>query len=132
MGVDKQKSLGAYLRAARQQAGLSLRDLERLTGIGNSYLVKLENNQKTNPSAEVLQRIAEALELDASELLAFIGIKEASTLPPLRGYFRRKLGVDADEAEVLAQLVESYRKNREEEPPHDKTETNEGGDTQTP
>lgn len=112
MSKSNDNSLGAYLRAARTQAGLSLRDLEGLTGIDDSYLVKLENNQKTNPSADVLQRIADALELDASELLGFIGIKDASTLPPLRGYFRRKLGVDADEAEVLARLVENHRQEQ--------------------
>jgi transcriptional regulator with XRE-family HTH domain len=125
-------TLGATLRSARIAAGLSVRQLAHEAGMNHSYLVKLETDQYDNPSADILQRLAEALGIDPSELLRFIGIKEASTLPPLRGYFRRKLGVDADEAEVLAQLIENYRKEREEGQSYDKPKTNEGGDTPSP
>ena len=53
-------SLGVYLRTARTRAGLTVRELARLASIGHSYLVKLENDQKDNPSADVLQRLADA------------------------------------------------------------------------
>jgi transcriptional regulator with XRE-family HTH domain len=101
-------SLGTFLKEARARAGLSIRDLERVSGVANSYLTKLELNQKTNPSADILQRLADALDLDASELLAFIGVKPASTLPAARTYFRRKYGVNAKEADVLTRLVEDH------------------------
>jgi len=109
---DQPASLGAFLREARTEAGISIRELAARARMHNSYLVKLETGQYANPSAEILQRLADALGIDPNELLRFIGVKEASTLPPLRGYFRRKLGVNADEAEVLARLIENHRKEQ--------------------
>jgi transcriptional regulator with XRE-family HTH domain len=108
MAKETQATLGTYLRAKREAAGLTLRELEQLTGISNGYLAKLENDQKDNPSAEKLQRLAEVLEVDASELLAFIGVEPSSSLPPARIYFRRKYGMDSTDAEALARLVEEY------------------------
>ena len=47
----------------------------------------------------------------------------------MRAYFRRKLGVDADEAEVLANLIADYRNSQpsqltREEESHDPTHHN--------
>lgn len=107
-------TLGDYLRAARTKAGLTIRELERLTGVANSYLTKLELNQKTNPSADVLQRLAEVLELDASELLAYIGVKPSSVLPSTEVFLRRKHGLTEAEAKQAAELIEErYGKHKE-------------------
>jgi transcriptional regulator with XRE-family HTH domain len=103
----KDESLGARLRRARAAAGLSVRQLAAQTGITHGYIVKLENDQKENPAADKLMRLAGALDVDEAELLAYIGVKP--TLPEPRAYFRRKLGVNAEDAEVLAQLVEHYQ-----------------------
>jgi transcriptional regulator with XRE-family HTH domain len=105
---DNTPPLGAYLRIARTKAGLSVRELERLTGVANSYLTKLELNQKTNPSADVLQRLADVLELDASELLAYIGVKPSSSLPSARVYFRKKYGLSATDADQVLHRIEEY------------------------
>jgi transcriptional regulator with XRE-family HTH domain len=112
-------SLGARLRAARTAAGLTVRQLAERTGITHGYLVKLENNQKENPAADKLMRIAAALNVDESELLAYIGV--TPTLPEPRVYFRRALGVDAKEADVLAQLIEAHQANKREEGTNEKT-----------
>lgn len=61
-----------------------------------------------NPSAAVLQKLADALELDASELLTFIGVGPSSTLPSPRVYFRRKFGMTDQEAARLARLITDY------------------------
>jgi transcriptional regulator with XRE-family HTH domain len=100
--------LGAYLREARTCAGLSIRELARLAGINHSYLVKLETDQKDNPSADVLQRLAEALELDPTEVLGFIGIAPSNLLPPARVYFRKKYGLSEADARRAAALIEQY------------------------
>ena len=112
-------SLGTRLRQARVAAGLSSRELAQLAGINQSYLVKLETDQNDNPSAEKLQRLADALGIDATELLRFIGVKPE--LPEPRLYFRRKLGVNADEAEVLAQLIEDYQASKRKGGHHEDT-----------
>lgn len=117
--TPKAKTLGAYLRAARLKAGLSTHQLAARAHINQSYLVKLETDQNDHPSAETLQRLADSLGLDGAKLLQFIGVKPARVLPAPRVYFRRKLGVDAKEAAVLARLIKDYQQ-RKENPTHDK------------
>lgn len=48
------------LKAAREVAGLSLRDVEERTGINKSNLSLLENG-KGNPTLETVRRIADAI-----------------------------------------------------------------------
>lgn len=108
MTPHQPQTLSAYLRAARLEAGLSIRQLARLSGVSHSYLVKLETDQKENPGADKLLRLAEVLEIDPSALLRFIGVEPPSTLPPPRVYFRRKFGMSEAEAARLSRLVEQH------------------------
>lgn len=119
MTTHQRQTLGEVLRAARHATELSVRQVARAAGIHHSYLTKLENDQIDSPSASYLQRLADVLELDASELLGFIGVEPASTLPSPRIYFRRKFGMTDAEAASLSRLIAQYTK-----PPNHK-ETNE-------
>jgi transcriptional regulator with XRE-family HTH domain len=103
-------TLGARLRSARLETGLTIRQLASLAGINHSYLVKLETDQNDHPSAAHLQRLADVLELDASDLLAYIGVDPSSMLPSPRVYFRRKFGVSEAQADDLARLIADYTK----------------------
>lgn len=114
------KSLGDILRSARNEAGLSVRDLAAQVGVHFTHIGQLESG-KRNPSPENLQRIAKVLNLDADELLAKIG------LPPPRMYFRRKFGVSEEEADVLARLIEHQLTKGKEKKPNETTD-NKGGD----
>lgn len=60
---------GRYLRAQRQLADLSLRQLSELARISNPYLSQIERGLH-QPSVAVIRSLAEALELSAGELLA--------------------------------------------------------------
>jgi len=113
------QTLGQVLRTARLEAGLSIRQVARSADINHSYLVKLENDQNDNPSAAHLQRLADVLELDASELLKFIGVESSATLPSPRVYFRRKFGLSDAEAARLTRIIADYTK------PSNSKETNE-------
>jgi transcriptional regulator with XRE-family HTH domain len=106
MAQDDLAMLGDILRSARLEAGLSIRQLAKHVGVHHSYIGHIENGLKSNPSAELLQKLAEVLNLDANELLAHIGLRPSSILPPLRVYFRQKFDTSEDEADVLAQIVE--------------------------
>ena len=110
MTTKQPQTLGQVLRGARLTAGLSIRQVARSADINHSYLVKLENDQNGNPSAAHLQRLADVLELDASDLLKFIGVEPAGTLPAPRVYFRRKFGLSNAEAERLSRLIADYTK----------------------
>lgn len=67
------ESLGDALRTARQRRGLSLRDVERLTGIRNAHLSQLETGGIARPEMALLWDLATVYELDFSRLLRLAG-----------------------------------------------------------
>jgi transcriptional regulator with XRE-family HTH domain len=77
--------------------------------VDHANVARLEHEERTNPKPETVVRLATALDVEPSEWLELIGVDPDRALPPPRTYFRRKLGVNADEAEVLARLVEDYQ-----------------------
>jgi transcriptional regulator with XRE-family HTH domain len=120
MSPQSSHSLGQVLRAARQEAGLSVRQVAKLAELTHGYLTKLENDQIDSPAATYLQHLADVLELDASDLLKFIGVEPASTLPAPRTYFRRKFGLSEAEAEHLSRLIADYTKPPNRKETHEK------------
>ncbi|HWB72796.1 MAG TPA: helix-turn-helix transcriptional regulator [Egibacteraceae bacterium] len=71
----QRKALGAFIRAQRQLANLSLRQLAELTNVSNPYLSQVERGLH-EPSVRVLTSIARALNLSAETLLAQAGLLE--------------------------------------------------------
>jgi transcriptional regulator with XRE-family HTH domain len=65
-------ALGAFIRAQRQLAALSLREMAALTRISNAYLSQVERGLH-QPSLTVLRAIADALGLTTEQLLAKAG-----------------------------------------------------------
>jgi transcriptional regulator with XRE-family HTH domain len=108
-------TLAEYLRTAREHAGISQRQLASRVGIHNSYLARLENGENDSPAAEVLQRIADVLEISSTDLLGFIGVKPAEGLPELAPYLRAKYHLDEaavrELAEHMRQLAQDHETN---------------------
>lgn len=65
--------LGPYIRAQRQLADLSLRQLAAMTNVSNAYLSQIERGLH-QPSVKVLRSIASALNLSGEALLAQAGL----------------------------------------------------------
>jgi len=65
--------LGSFIRAQRQMANLSLRQLSALTDVSNPYLSQLERGLH-QPSMRVLKSIAEALNISAETLFEQAGL----------------------------------------------------------
>ena len=61
--------LGTRIQRLRQEKRLSLTRLAAITRISKSYLSHIERNIQTNPSIEVLRKIALALEVDIQTLI---------------------------------------------------------------
>ena len=66
-------ALGAFIRAQRMTANLSLRELAERTHVSNAYLSQLERGLH-EPSIRVLRSIADALEVPLESLLARAGV----------------------------------------------------------
>lgn len=55
--------IGAYLRATREEYGMSLGEMQEETGMSRGRLSRLENRVTPNPTVLTLARIASAMEL---------------------------------------------------------------------
>lgn len=56
------------VRSVRQQKGMTLLHLSELSGISVGYLCHLEKGSRNNPSLEVMEKIAKALDKKVSEI----------------------------------------------------------------
>ena len=65
--------LGTELRRLRLKKGLSLRAIEKETGISNAYLSQLERGIATNPAPAKLQALANYLDTPYLDLLTHAG-----------------------------------------------------------
>lgn len=88
-------TLGEVLRAARQQLGYSLRDVERQTGgkVSNGYLSLMESDEVKQPSPNHLHHIAQAYGLAYTDLMQLAGYyMPAASAHPSGGAIARSAG----------------------------------------
>lgn len=69
--------LGDQLRKSRSARDLSLREMERRSGLNSGYLSQLERDEIANPSPAVLQKVAKAYEEPFPVLMQWAGYFEA-------------------------------------------------------
>jgi transcriptional regulator with XRE-family HTH domain len=74
---DARRLLGSFIRAQRQMASLSLRQLSALTEVSNPYLSQVERGLH-DPSVRVLRSIAEALNVSAETLFEQAGFASSA------------------------------------------------------
>jgi Zn-dependent peptidase ImmA (M78 family) len=92
MATEEARTLGEKLRKSRTDRKLSLREVERRSGINTGYLSQLERNEIANPTPSVLQKVAKAYEEPFQVLMGWAGYIEddpAGTSPN----FKRALDV---------------------------------------
>jgi transcriptional regulator with XRE-family HTH domain len=70
--TSQMDALGEFIRAQRQLAKLSLREMAGMTSVSNAYLSQIERGLH-QPSLKVLRSIAEALNLSTEQMLAQAG-----------------------------------------------------------
>ena len=59
MRKEDKPTLGTYLKSLRDAKGLSLRDVEELSGISNAFVSQLESGKVKHPSPIKLYKLAE-------------------------------------------------------------------------
>jgi transcriptional regulator with XRE-family HTH domain len=58
------------LKTLREDKGLTQVDLAKRANVERTYIVKLESGNKKNPSLDILGKLAKALGVPVTELLA--------------------------------------------------------------
>ena len=74
---DLLSAIGETLRAARNERGLTLRQVAEGAHVSISYLAEIERGEK-DPSSRVLESVAEGLGVEMGDLL----LRIATTLEP--------------------------------------------------
>jgi HTH-type transcriptional regulator, competence development regulator len=98
--------LGEELRRLRRTRNLSLRALEKRTGISNAYLSQIETQHVLNPSPHVLRKLATALEVPYEDLLAAAGYVDTQySFPPRIAALLGGVRLTDDQESELAAFV---------------------------
>ena len=95
---------GDFIRQRRVDLGLSLRDIERRTGIDNARVSRWERGHQRPQSADLLAPLATALEVPLADLCQRAEGHLTKGLPHLNSYLHVKYGHNLP-AEVLHELV---------------------------
>ena len=121
MSEDKQAAatLGEFIRQAREDALLSLRNLEQITGIPRNTLSRLENDSIERPDPQMLHKLADALQLNVRDLFALAGYEAGDKLPSLAPYLRARYShlppeAIAEAGRRLQDLLDEYDSKSEE------------------
>ena len=67
------ENFGEYLRTLRVEKRYSLREVEELSGVSNSYLGLIERGQRPIPGADILKKLAPVYDVPVRDLLASAG-----------------------------------------------------------
>jgi transcriptional regulator with XRE-family HTH domain len=102
-------SIGTFIRAQREQARISMRQLSQAAGVSNPYLSQIERGLR-KPSADILQQLAKGLRISAEALYAQAGILEDR---PEGASIRDAVLADPElterQKQILIELYESFR-----------------------
>jgi len=111
------EALGAFIRAQRKLADLSLRELAELTDVSNPYLSQLERGLH-QPSVRVLKSIAAALNVSAETLLVQAGLLDGEQSeathadPSVEAAIRTDTRLSDDQKEALINLYRTMARDR--------------------
>lgn len=110
---DKKPQLGPFLRSARERRNLTLRAVERMTGVSNAYSSQLECSKIRKPSPLVLHKLAELYEVPYPLLLELAGYPAPEASPTAPIVVDSRLGpMNSDEETALKEYLEFLRSRR--------------------
>ena len=101
--------IGSYIRAQREGAQVSLRQLARAAGVSNPYLSQIERGLR-KPSAEILQQIAKGLRISAEALYVKAGILEEKPASAVTDAVLADPSLTERQKQVLLDVYQSFRR----------------------
>ncbi|WP_299562199.1 helix-turn-helix domain-containing protein [uncultured Mycolicibacterium sp.] len=106
------QDIGSFIRAQREAAQVSLRQLAEKAGVSNPYLSQIERGLR-KPSAEVLNQIAKALRVSAEVLYVRAGILEPGQASEVRDAIIGDPSITERQKQVLLDIYNSFRQQNE-------------------
>ena len=106
------QDIGSFIRAQRESAQVSLRQLALSAGVSNPYLSQIERGLR-KPSAEVLSQIAKALRLSAEVLYVRAGILEPGEPSKIHDALIGDTAITERQKRVLLDIYTSFLQQNE-------------------
>jgi transcriptional regulator with XRE-family HTH domain len=107
-------SVGEFIRAQREMANLSLRQLADIAKISNPYLSQIERGLH-KPSADVLKNLASALKISAETMYTQAGLLDevaggnaGRAGPGVEEAIRLDARLSADQKETLVRIYRGF------------------------
>jgi transcriptional regulator with XRE-family HTH domain len=104
--------IGSFIRAQREAAQVSVRQLAEKAGVSNPYLSQIERGLR-KPSAEVLNQIAKALRVSAEVLYVRAGILEPGQGNAVRDAVISDPAITERQKQVLLDIYSSFLQQNE-------------------
>jgi transcriptional regulator with XRE-family HTH domain len=104
--------IGSFIRAQREAAQVSVRQLAEKAGVSNPYLSQIERGLR-KPSADVLNQIAKALRVSAEVLYVQAGILEPSESSEVRDAIVTDTAITERQKQVLLDIYTSFVQQNE-------------------
>lgn len=108
---------GNFFKQLRESRGLTLRDVEKETGVSNAYLSQLESEKIKQPSPTILHKLAEFYKVSYYEMMVKVGYP-APTISGSTNIIERKAygklaKITSDEEEELVEYLKLIRKRKQ-------------------
>jgi len=107
--------IGSYIKAQREAAQVSIRQLAERAGVSNPYLSQIERGLR-KPSAEILQQIAKGLRISAEALYVRAGILEEKPASAVTDAVLADPELSERQKQVLLDVYRSFRREGETAP----------------
>ncbi len=104
--------IGSFIKAQRELAQVSVRQLAEKAGVSNPYLSQIERGLR-KPSAEVLNQIAKALRVSAEVLYVQAGILEPGAKNEVRDAIVTDAAITERQKQVLLDIYTSFVQQNE-------------------
>jgi transcriptional regulator with XRE-family HTH domain len=101
------QDIGSFIRAQREAAQVSVRQLAEKAGVSNPYLSQIERGLR-KPSAEVLNQLAKALRVSAEVLYIRAGILEPGEPSAVRDAIVNDIAITERQKQVLLEIYSSF------------------------
>ncbi|NMH93326.1 helix-turn-helix transcriptional regulator [Pseudonocardia bannensis] len=104
--------IGTYIRAQRELAQVSLRQLAKAAGVSNPYLSQIERGLR-KPSAEILQQIAKGLRISAEALYVKAGILDERPAGDVTDAVLADRTLSERQKQILLDVYQSFRREND-------------------
>ncbi|CAN5565182.1 helix-turn-helix transcriptional regulator [soil metagenome] len=104
--------IGSFIKAQREAAQVSIRQLATNAGVSNPYLSQIERGLR-KPSAEVLNQIAKALRVSAEVLYVQAGMLEPGEPNQVRDAVVTDTAITERQKQVLLDIYASFIQQNE-------------------